>query len=203
MDETPWSERRLEIRRSARRPASRRAPRRGPSGSGAPSLRTRSADSWRVRASGLRRAQDREGLETAAPSTSTRSGCRSATSTTTASTRPTTSDGKWSVNFAHQPAGGGGQGDHVPRRGRGQLRAPRPGHPVQPATLKQYAGTYETPTGARFEVALGGRGRFGLVFSGQPFRELIPWKERRFRSREFSNVTSSSSRSWPGAGSRS
>lgn len=56
------------------------------------------------------------------------------------------------------------------------------------ATLRPYAGTYETPTGARFEVVLKEDGTLGLAFAGQPFQPLIPWKPHRFRVREFSDV---------------
>jgi Domain of unknown function (DUF3471)/Beta-lactamase len=56
------------------------------------------------------------------------------------------------------------------------------------ATLRPYAGTYESPTGARFEVVLKESGELGLALPGQPFRPLLPWKPRRFRVKEFSDV---------------
>ncbi len=56
------------------------------------------------------------------------------------------------------------------------------------STLRPFAGTYETPTGAKFEVVLKEDGTLGIVFPGQPFQKLIPWKPRKFRIQEFSDV---------------
>lgn len=56
------------------------------------------------------------------------------------------------------------------------------------ATLRQYSGTYQTPTGARFEVVLKEDGVLGLAFAGQPFQPLVPWRPHRFRVEEFSDV---------------
>jgi hypothetical protein len=56
------------------------------------------------------------------------------------------------------------------------------------ATLRQYAGRYETPTGAKFEVVLKEEGTLGMAFVGEPFRVLVPWKPHRFRLKEFSDV---------------
>jgi hypothetical protein len=58
-----------------------------------------------------------------------------------------------------------------------------------PETLRPYAGTYLTPTGAKFQVVLQEGGTLGIVFPGQPFQALVPWKPRRFRVKEFSDVT--------------
>ena len=58
-----------------------------------------------------------------------------------------------------------------------------------PETLRAYAGAYLTPTGAKFQVVLKEGGTLGLVFPGQPFQALVPWKPRRFRVKEFSDVT--------------
>jgi hypothetical protein len=56
-----------------------------------------------------------------------------------------------------------------------------------PATPRPYAGTYETPSGARFEVVLKDGG-LGIVFPGQPFQALVPWQPRRFRVKEFADL---------------
>jgi hypothetical protein len=55
-------------------------------------------------------------------------------------------------------------------------------------TLRPYAGTYETPTGAKLEVVLKENGTLGVVSPGQPFQALTPWKPHRFRVKEFSDV---------------
>ena len=43
--------------------------------------------------------------------------------------------------------------------------------------------------GAKFQVVLREGGGLGVVFPGQPFQALVPWKPRRFRLKEFSDVT--------------
>jgi hypothetical protein len=97
-------------------------------------------------------------------------------------------DGKWSFNFGTSPQG---EVDRAlisldeaevtfPRRVPAELRAT--------ATLQPYAGTYETATGARFQVVLKEDGTLGVVFPGQPFQALTPWKPRKFRIKEFADV---------------
>lgn len=96
-------------------------------------------------------------------------------------------NGKWSVNFLTSA-----QGDvdklllsldeaeaTFVRRVPAELSAA--------ATLKPYAGNYETATGSKFEVVLKDDGTFGLVFPARPFQALIPWKPRRFKVKEFSD----------------
>ena len=96
-------------------------------------------------------------------------------------------DGQWSVNFGTSPQGEIDRAlisldvaEVVFNR-----RVPR--ELSLPETLQPYAGAYLTPTGAKFEVALRG-GTLGVVRPGQPFQPLVPWKPRRFRIKEFSDV---------------
>lgn len=97
-------------------------------------------------------------------------------------------DGKWSVSFSTNPQG------EIDRAlvslDEAEVAFVRrvPAALSDPATLRQYAGTYETPTGAKFEVVLKEDGTFGLVFPGQPFQALLPWQPRRFKVKEFSDV---------------
>jgi hypothetical protein len=97
-------------------------------------------------------------------------------------------DGKWSVNFSTNP-----QGEvhaavmsldeaevSFTRRVAAALSSLE--------TLRPYAGAYETPTGAKFEVVLKEDGTLGLLFPGQPFQALLPWRPRKFRVKEFSDV---------------
>ena len=98
-------------------------------------------------------------------------------------------DGKWSVNFTTSPQGEVAaatlsldEGEVVfTRRAEAALSAP--------ATLRRYVGSYETPTGAKFEVVLRDDGSFGVAFAGQPFQVLMPWKPHLFKIPEFSDVT--------------
>jgi CubicO group peptidase (beta-lactamase class C family) len=98
-------------------------------------------------------------------------------------------DGQWSVNFGTSPQG---EIDRAlisldeaevafARRVARELSLPE--------TLRPYAGTYVSPTGARFQVVLREGGALGVVFPGQPFQALVPWKPGRFRLKEFSDVT--------------
>ena len=97
-------------------------------------------------------------------------------------------DGKWTVNFSTNPQG------EIDRAlvslDEAEVAFVRmvPAALSDPATLRQYAGAYETPTGAKFEVVLKEDGTFGLVFPGQPFQALLPWQPRRFKVKEFSDV---------------
>lgn len=94
--------------------------------------------------------------------------------------------GKWSVNFLTNP-----QGD-VDRASMSLDEAEalftRRAETLDPAVLKALPGTYETPTGAKFQVVLKEDGGLFLVFPGQPERKLIPYKGLRFRIPEFSDV---------------
>lgn len=56
-------------------------------------------------------------------------------------------------------------------------------------TLRPYAGAYATPTGSSFEVVLKEDGTLGIDFPGQPFQVLTPWQPRKFKIKEFSDVT--------------
>jgi CubicO group peptidase (beta-lactamase class C family) len=97
-------------------------------------------------------------------------------------------DGKWSVNFVTSPQGEIDQAvmslDEAEtvftRRVAAALTAPD--------TLARYAGTYETPTGARFQVVLKEDGTLGIAFPGAPFQTLRPWRPHKFRLPEFADV---------------
>jgi Domain of unknown function (DUF3471) len=97
-------------------------------------------------------------------------------------------DGKWSVNFSTNPQGevdkavmslDEAEASFV-RRPAADLSAP--------ATLALYAGTYSTPTGGKIEVVVRADGSFGIAFPGAPFQALVPWKPRKFRVPEFSDI---------------
>ncbi len=94
--------------------------------------------------------------------------------------------GRWSVNFLTSP-----QGD-VDRAAmsldEAEVVFTRRAESVDAATLARLAGTYETPTGVKFQVALKeGSGLF-LVFPGQPELQLLPHKGLAFRIKDFSDV---------------
>ncbi|HEV8254292.1 MAG TPA: serine hydrolase [Vicinamibacteria bacterium] len=97
-------------------------------------------------------------------------------------------EGKWSANFSTSPQGEVDKALLSLDQAEVTFVRRVPAELSSLATLKPYAGTYETPTGARFEVVLREDGTLGLAFAGQPFQPLIPWKPRRFRVKEFSDV---------------
>jgi len=59
---------------------------------------------------------------------------------------------------------------------------------LDPKLLGQLAGTYETPTGVKFQVVLKEDGGLYLVYPGQPEEKLIPYKGLKFRVKLFSDV---------------
>jgi len=59
---------------------------------------------------------------------------------------------------------------------------------LAPETLRQLAGTYETPSGGKFQVAFTDEGGLKIVFPGQPDLKLIPWKGLQFRVTEFADL---------------
>ena len=59
----------------------------------------------------------------------------------------------------------------------------------RPDLLQKLAGTYETPTGIKFEVVLKEDGGLYLRFAGQADQKLVPYKGLKFRDKDFSDVT--------------
>jgi CubicO group peptidase (beta-lactamase class C family) len=97
-------------------------------------------------------------------------------------------EGKWSVNFSTNPQGEVDKALMSLDEAEAVFTRRVPAELTLASTLRQYAGSYETPTGAKFEVVLKEDGTLGVVFPGQPFQALVPWKPRRFRVKEFSDV---------------
>jgi Domain of unknown function (DUF3471) len=94
--------------------------------------------------------------------------------------------GTWSMNFLTNP-----QGDvdrAVMSVDEGEVTFVRRPETVSDQLLHQLAGTYETPTGARFQVIMKDNGRLALSYPGQPTDELVPYKGLKFRVPEFSDV---------------
>jgi len=59
---------------------------------------------------------------------------------------------------------------------------------LDPKLLAQIAGTYETPTGYKFQVVLKEDGGLYIVYPGEPEEKLIPYKGLKFRIPRFSDV---------------
>jgi hypothetical protein len=96
-------------------------------------------------------------------------------------------DGKWSVNFSTDP-----QGD-VDRAtmslDEGEVTFVRRAATLDPAVAQRIAGTYETPSGAKFQVLLRPGSGLYVMRVGAPDQKLIPYKGLKFRIPEFADVT--------------
>ena len=94
--------------------------------------------------------------------------------------------GRFAVNFLTNP-----QGDvdkAVISLDEAEVTFVRKPETLDPKILGQLAGTYETPTGYKFQVVLKEDGGLFLVFPGQPEERLIPYKGLKFHIKLFSDV---------------
>ena len=98
-------------------------------------------------------------------------------------------DGKYSVNFLTNPQG------EIDRAEMSLDEAAVPFTRRVPAalstaeSLRQYVGTFVTPNGGTFDVVLRPDGTLALLYANGTFQNLIPWQPRRFRIKEFADVT--------------
>jgi CubicO group peptidase (beta-lactamase class C family) len=98
-------------------------------------------------------------------------------------------DGKWSVNFVTDPQGEVGKLVMSVDEAEATFVRRVPAELSDPKTLAPYAGTYVTPGGARFDVTLARDGTLSVKFPGAPPVNLVPWRPRRFKLKEFSDLT--------------
>lgn len=95
-------------------------------------------------------------------------------------------DGKWSINFATSP-----QGDidkATVSLDEGEVTFVRRAAKLDEATAQRIAGTYETPSGAKFQVVYKpGLGLY-VVRVGALDQKLVPYKGLKFRIPEFADV---------------
>ena len=94
--------------------------------------------------------------------------------------------GKWSVNFQTNPQGDIDQA--VMSLDEAEALFTRKPEALEPELLKQLAGTYETPTGTKFQVTLKEDNVLYLVYPGEPEENLIHYKGLKFRLKEFSDM---------------
>jgi hypothetical protein len=95
-------------------------------------------------------------------------------------------EGKWSVNFSTNP-----QGDidkATISLDEAEVTFVRKPAAIDAATGGRISGTYETPSGAKFQVAYRPDGMLYVVRIGAPDQKLIPYKGLRFRIPEFADV---------------
>jgi CubicO group peptidase (beta-lactamase class C family) len=94
--------------------------------------------------------------------------------------------GRFSVNFQTSP-----QGDidrALMALDEGEVVFRRRPEALDAKTLALLAGTYETPSGAKFAVALKEDGTLALAFTGQPDEALTHYKGLQFRMKRYSEV---------------
>jgi CubicO group peptidase (beta-lactamase class C family) len=96
-------------------------------------------------------------------------------------------DGKWSVNFRTNP-----QGDidcAVMSLDEAEAAFVRKADTIDPKLMSQMAGAYETPGGVKIQVMLAPSGGLTLVLPGQPVMPLTQVKGLTFRTPRFSDLT--------------
>lgn len=94
--------------------------------------------------------------------------------------------GKWSVNFLTNP-----QGDvdkAVMSLDEAEATFVRKAESLSRETLQKLAGQYQTAAGFKFEIVLKEDGALVNSFPGRPDETLVPYKGLKFRVREFSDV---------------
>ena len=96
-------------------------------------------------------------------------------------------DGKWSVNFRTNPQGDIDQA--VMSLDEAEAVFVRKPETIDPKSKSQFAGSYETPGGVKIQVALAPDGSLSLVLPGQPALPLTQVKGLAFRTPHFSDVT--------------
>jgi len=94
--------------------------------------------------------------------------------------------GKWSVNFQTNPQGDIDKALMSLDQAEATFRR-RPEKPDQ-EMLQKLAGQYQTATGFKFQIVLKDDGRLIYAFPGLPDETLMPYKGLKFRTAEFSDV---------------
>jgi len=95
-------------------------------------------------------------------------------------------DGKWSVNFQTNPQGEIDKATMSLDEAEAIFMRRPP--TIDSAVAQRLAGTYETPSGGKFQVVLKPGGGLYVVFPGTPEQKLIPYKGLKFRVQEFADV---------------
>jgi hypothetical protein len=94
--------------------------------------------------------------------------------------------GKWSVNFLTNPQGDVDQA--VMSLDEAEATFERRPDTLDRETLQKLAGQYQTAAGFKFRILLKEDGSLVNAIPGRPEENLVPYKGLRFRVREFSDV---------------
>jgi CubicO group peptidase (beta-lactamase class C family) len=96
-------------------------------------------------------------------------------------------DGKSSVNFITGPLGDVDKA--AMSLDEAEVTFFRRPETLDKKTLQELAGAYESPTGFKFQVVLKEDGTLSRVVPGAPDLKLIPYKGAKFRTKEFSDLS--------------
>ncbi len=97
-------------------------------------------------------------------------------------------DGKWSVNFLTNAQGEIDRAEMSLDEAAVIFTRRVPAALTSVTTLSQYLGTYESPSGAKFDLVLRPGNSLAIRNADGTFRDLIPWRPHRFRIKEFPDV---------------
>ena len=96
--------------------------------------------------------------------------------------------GKWSVHFSTNPQGDVDKALMSLDQAEAAFTRKADAALTDPTVLAQYTGTYETPAGVKFHVFLKDDQTLSLAFPGQTVIPMIPYKKHQFHRKEFSDV---------------
>jgi CubicO group peptidase (beta-lactamase class C family) len=97
-------------------------------------------------------------------------------------------DGKWSVNFLTDSQGEIDRAEMSLDEAAVTFTRRVPAVLSSVTTLRQYVGTYETPSGGKFDVVLRPDDTLAIRNADGTFQDLVPWRPNRFRIKEFPDV---------------
>jgi CubicO group peptidase (beta-lactamase class C family) len=97
-------------------------------------------------------------------------------------------DGKWSVNFQTNPQGEIDRAEMSLDQAAVTFTRRVPAALTSTTTLRQYLGTYETPSGGKFDVVIRPGNTIAIQNADGTFQNLVPWQPNRFRIKEFADV---------------
>ena len=95
-------------------------------------------------------------------------------------------DGKWSVNFSTNPQGDIDKATMSLDEAEAIFTRRPPS--IDPGLAQRLAGTYESPSGFKFQVVIRPGSGLYIVSSGSPDQKLIAYKGLKFRVQEFADV---------------
>ena len=97
-------------------------------------------------------------------------------------------NGKWSVNFLTNPQGEVARAEMSLDEAAVVFTRRVPAALSSVATLRQYMGSYRTPSGGTVDVVLRPDSTLAIRSPGGTFQGLIPWQPNRFRTKEFPDM---------------